>query len=77
MIIRLTTPSGILPPRLPFFVSDPAESRVATQVQEIGLKVKLVERMLDSIQHHAPRTSGEKYGGTVPPEVMLPEIVKH
>jgi hypothetical protein len=32
--------------------------------------------ILDAIQGHAPRTEGEDYG-EVPPDVMLPEILKH
>jgi hypothetical protein len=32
--------------------------------------------ILDAIQGHAPRTEGEDYG-EVPPDVVLPEMLKH
>jgi len=41
-----------------------------------GRKAKMDWLILDAIQGHAPRTEGEEYG-EVPPDVMLPEILKH
>jgi integrase len=41
-----------------------------------GRRAKMLWMILDSIQGHAPRTEGEEYG-EVPPDVMLPEIMKY
>jgi integrase len=41
-----------------------------------GRRAKMIWLILDTIQGHAPRTEGEGYG-EVPPDVMLPEILKY
>jgi integrase len=41
-----------------------------------GRRAGMVWLILDAIQGHAPRTEGESYG-EVPPDVMLPEILKY
>jgi integrase len=41
-----------------------------------GRRAKMIWLILDAIQGHAPRTEGEDYG-EVPPDVMLPEILKY
>lgn len=41
-----------------------------------GRRAKMLWQVLDAIQGHAPRTDGEDYG-EVPPDVMLPEILKY
>jgi integrase len=41
-----------------------------------GRRAGMVWLILDAIQGHAPRTEGETYG-EVPPDVMLPEILKY
>jgi integrase len=41
-----------------------------------GRRAKMFWLILDVIQGHAPRTEGEEYG-EVPPDVMLPELVKY
>nr|WP_162479018.1 DUF6538 domain-containing protein [Bradyrhizobium sp.]CUT16546.1 Integrase CDS [Bradyrhizobium sp.] len=42
----------------------------------VARKVKMDREVRDAIQGHAPRTEGEDYG-EVPPDVMLPEILKY
>jgi integrase len=42
----------------------------------VARKVKMDPEVRDAIQGHAPRTEGEDYG-EVPPDVMLPEILKY
>ena len=41
-----------------------------------GRRAGMVWLILDAIQGHAARTEGESYG-EVPPDVMLPEILKY
>lgn len=41
-----------------------------------GRRAKMLWQVIDAIQGHAPRTDGEDYG-EVPPDVMLPEILKY
>lgn len=41
----------------------------------VARKAGLDAEKRDAIQGHAPRTEGENYG-EVPPDVMLPEILK-
>ncbi|MET4278546.1 MULTISPECIES: DUF6538 domain-containing protein [unclassified Bradyrhizobium] len=42
----------------------------------VARKVKMDAEVRDAIQGHAPRTEGEDYG-EIPPDVMLPEILKY